>query len=263
MQPRINVAIKAARAAADYIVHSQEKLLFDKEQGQQSNQVYQTVCQGAEKTIIHHLEKAYPNDTITSRLAGSVQNGEEGEWIIDTIQGQYLFTRGLSGHCITMSYLVSGKVEHAVIINPMTKDEYFASKGRGAYLNNSRIRTSSARDIDNTLIAAQFPSTDKTLPSAAGQFSTFAQLAEKGARIVSQDSPALQIANVAAGRLDAVWGIKLYEWEMQAALFISKEAGCIFSDFNGSPNTEETGNVLCANPRLFKSLLPILNKNLN
>ncbi|MCZ2723236.1 inositol monophosphatase [Marinomonas sp. 15G1-11] len=262
MQPRINVAIKAARAAADYIVHTQEKLLFDKEQGQQPDQVYKTVCQGAEKTILHHLAKAYPNDTITTRLDGQVQSGDEGEWIIDTIQGQYLFTRGLSGHCITMSYLVAGKVEHALIINPMTKDEYYASKGRGAYLNNSRIRTSNVRDLNNTLIATQFPSTDKTRPSASGQFAIFSQLSEKGARVITQDSPALQIVNVAAGRVDASWGIKLFEWEMQAPLFIAKEAGCIFSDFNGSPSVEETGNILCANPRLFKTLLPILNKHL-
>ena len=77
MQPRINVAIKAARAAAEYIIHSQEKLLFDKEQGQDAAQVYQTVCSGAERAIVYHLEKAYPGDTITTRLQGSVQNGEE------------------------------------------------------------------------------------------------------------------------------------------------------------------------------------------
>ena len=263
MQPRINVAMKAARAAADYIVHVQEKLLFDKEQGQKPEQVYQTVCQGAERTLIHHLEKAYPADSITTRLQGQVQKGKEGEWVIDAIQGQHLFTRGLAGHCITMSYVVDDKVEHAIIVNPLTKDEFFASKGRGAYLNNTRIRASNARDFENTTLAAQFPATDKTAAYATGQFAVFAQLAALGARVVSQDAPAIQLANVAAGRVDAAWGIKLYEWETQAALFIAKEAGCLFADFNGSPNVSETGNVLCANPRLFKSLLPILHKHLD
>ena len=261
MQPRINVAIKAARAAAEYIIHSQEKLLFDKEQGQNAAQVYQTVCSGAERSIVYHLEKAYPGDTITTRLQGSVQKGEEGEWIIDAIQGQHFFTRGLTGHVITMSYLVAGKVEHALVLNPHTKDEFYASKGRGAYLNNSRIRTSTARDLDKTTLAAQFPATDRTAPYLSGQLAVLSDLAQKGARVVMQDAPALMLVNAAAGRLDAAWGIKLQEWEMQAALFIAKEAGCLFANFDGSPNIEN-GDVLCANPRLFKVLLPVLNKNL-
>ncbi|MFQ3185508.1 MAG: myo-inositol-1(or 4)-monophosphatase [Marinomonas primoryensis] len=262
MQPRINIALKAARAAAEYIVHSQEKLLFDKEQGQSAEQVYETVCSGAERSIVYHLEKAYPGDTITTRLQGSVQKGEEGEWIIDAIQGQHLFSRGLTGNVITMSYLVAGKVEHALVLNPHTKDEFYASKGRGAYLNNSRIRSSSIRALENTTIAAQFPATDRLMPYLSSQFSVLTEVAEKGARVVMQDSPALMLANVAAGRLDAAWGIKLQEWEMQAPLFIAKESGCLFAGFDGSPSLEK-GNVLCAAPRLFKVLLPILNKHLN
>jgi myo-inositol-1(or 4)-monophosphatase len=262
MQPRINVALKAARAAAEYIVHSQEKLLFDKEQGQSAEQVYQTVCSGAERSIVYHLEKAYPADTITTRLQGTVQNGNEGEWIIDAIQGQHLFSRGLTGNVITMSYLVAGKVEHALVLNPHTKDEFYASKGRGAYLNNSRIRSSSARTLEKVTVAAQFPATDRLMPYLSGQFAVLTEIAEQGARAVLQDCPALMLANVAAGRLDAAWGIKLQEWEMQAPLFIAKEAGCLFAGFDGSPSIDK-GEVLCAAPRLFKVLLPTLNKHLS
>lgn len=262
MQPRINVALKAARAAAEYIVHSQEKLLFDKEQGQSAEQVYQTVCSGAERSIVYHLEKAYPADTITTRLQGTVQNGNEGEWIIDAIQGQHLFSRGLTGNVITISYLVAGKVEHALVLNPHTKDEFYASKGRGAYLNNSRIRSSAARTLDKVTVAAQFPATDRLMPYLSGQFTVLTEIAEQGARVVMQDCPALMLANVAAGRLDAAWGIKLQEWEMQAPLFIAKEAGCLFAGFDGSPSPEK-GDILCAAPRLFKVLLPVLNKHLN
>ena len=262
MQPRINVAMKAARAAADFILHAQEKFLFDKEQGQNANEVYQNVCQGAERTIVHHLEKAYPGDTITTRLQGSVQEGQEGEWIIDAIQGQHLFTRSLPGHVITISYLVAGKVEHALMVNPATRDEFYASKGRGAYLNNSRIRTGGARSLENTTLGSQFPGTETTLPYASGQFKALEEVAHKGARVMMQDAPALMLANVAAGRLDAAWGLDLREWEVQAPLFIAKEAGCLFAGFDGSPNYE-SGHVLCANPRLFKYLLPILNKQLN
>lgn len=262
MQPRINVALKAARSAAEYILHSQEKLLFDKEHGQKPEQVYNTVCLGAERSIIHHLEKAYPADTITTRLQGNIQNGSEGEWVIDAIQGQHLFSRGLAGHVITISYLVANKVEHAIVVNPHTRDEFYASKGRGAYINNSRIRTSSARTLEDTTLAAQFPATDKISPYLSNQLAIFSEVAEKGARVVMQDAPALMLANVAAGRLDAAWGIKLQEWEMQAPLLIAKEAGCLFAGFDGSPNLSE-GNILCANPRLFKVLLPVLNKHLN
>ena len=262
MQPRINVALKAARSAAEYIVHSQEKLLFDKEQGQSAEHVYETVCSGAERSIVYHLEKAYPEDTITTRLQGTVQKGEEGEWIIDAIQGQHLFSRGLTGHVITMSYLVAGKVEHALVLNPHTKDEFYASKGRGAYLNNSRIRSSTARELNNATLAAQFPATDRTSTYLSGQFSVLTEVAEKGARVVMQDAPALMLANAAAGRLDGAWGINLREWEMQAPLFIAKESGCLFAGFDGSPSLEK-GNVLCAAPRLFKALLPTLNKHLS
>lgn len=262
MQPRINVALKAARTAADFIIHAQEKFLFDKEQGQSASEVYNNVCTGAEKTIVHHLAKAYPADTITTRLQGTVQEGTEGEWIVDAIQGQHLFSRGLSGYVITMSYVVAGKVEHAVVLNPTTRDEFYASKGRGAYLNNSRIRTGAARSLEGTTLGSQFPGTETTINYATGQFAALNELAMKGARAVLHDAPALMLANVAAGRLDAAWGLELREWEVQAPLFIAKEAGCLFAGFDGSPNYE-SGNVLCANPRLFKSLLPLLNKHLN
>ena len=262
MQPRINVALKAARSAADFIVHSQEKMLFDREQGQNATEAYQNICLGAEKALVHHLEKAYPADTITTRLQGCVQEGKEGEWVIDAIQGQHLFTRSLPGYVITMSYLVAGKVEHAVVVNPVTRDEFYASKGRGAYLNNSRIRTSTARTINDATFGAQFPGTEGTLPFAGGQFKVLEEIAQQGGRAVLQDSPALVLANVAAGRLDAAWGIQLRDWEVQAPLFIAKEAGCLFSDFNGAPSIE-AGNVICANPRLFKTLLPLLNKHLH
>ncbi len=261
MQPRINIAIKAARTAAEYIVHSQEKLLFDKEQGQNATQVYQTVCSGAERSIVYHLEKAYPADTMTTHLKGTVQNGEEGEWVIDAIHGKHLFTRDLTGHVITMSYLIANKIEHALVLNPNTKDEFYASKGRGAYLNNSRIRTSSARNLGKTIIATQFPASDRTASYLTGQLAVFSDLAQKGVRVIMQDAPALMLVNSAAGRLDAAWGIKLQAQSIQAALFIAKEAGCIFANFNGSPNIEN-GDILCANPRLFKVLLPILNKHL-
>ncbi|CUB02949.1 Archaeal fructose-1,6-bisphosphatase or related enzyme of inositol monophosphatase family [Marinomonas fungiae] len=261
MQPRINVAMKAARAAADFIIHAQEKMLFDKEAGQNAAEVYQNVCTGAERSIVHHLEKAYPADKITTRLQGTVQEGKEGEWVVDAIQGQHLFTRGLSGYAITISYLVAGKVEHALLVNPSTRDEFYASKGRGAYLNNSRIRTGAARSLENTTLATQFPGTENTIAYATGQFKVLEEVANKGARVVMQDAPATMLANVAAGRLDAAWGLDLREWEVQAPLFIAKEAGCLFAGFDGAPNYE-TGNVLCANPRLFKYLLPILNKQL-
>lgn len=261
MQPRINIALKAARAAAEFIVHSQEKLLFDKEQGQSAAQVYQNVCSGAERSIVYHLEKAYPADTITTRLQGDVQTGEEGQWVVDAIQGQHLFSRGLSGHVITLSYLVAGKVEHAVVLNPLTRDEFYASKGRGAYLNNSRIRTGNARGLEHATLAAQFPATDRLLPYLDGQLAIVSSVAEHGARMVMQDCPALMLANVAAGRIDAAWGIKLQEWEMQAPLFIAKEAGCLFGAFDGATSVE-AGDVLCANPRLFKTLLPLLKKHI-
>ncbi|RDL43737.1 inositol monophosphatase [Marinomonas piezotolerans] len=262
MQPRINVAMKAARTAADFIIHTQEKLLFDKEQGSNATEVYNNVCTGAEKSIVHHLAKAYPADTITTRLQGTVQEGSEGEWIIDAIQGQHLFSRGLPGYVMTLSYLVAGKVEHAIVLNPMTRDEFYASKGRGAYLNNSRIRTGNARALEGTTVGTQFPGTESTVPYAAGQFAVLNEIANKGARAVIQDAPSLMLANVAAGRLDAAWGLELRDWEVQAPLFIAKEAGCLFAGFDGSPNYE-SGNVLCANARLFKSLLPLLNKNLS
>lgn len=262
MQPRINVAVKAARAAVDFILHVQDKLLFDKEQGKNPEQAYKDICIGAERAITNALIKAYPNDSIFTRLQGEVQQGEEGKWVIDAIQGQNLFSRNLSGHAITISYLINDKVEHALVVNPISRDEFYASKGRGAYLNNSRIRTSSAASIGSaSVFGAQFPATEKLSSYIEPQFATLKELADLGARVMMQECPALMIANVAAGKLDAAWGIDLYEWETQAPLFIAKEAGCIFSDFTGSPNVQQSGNVLCTNPRLFKQLLPKLNKN--
>lgn len=264
MQPKINVALKAARSAGDFILHIQEKLLFDKELGQKPEQAYKDICLNAERTIANALAKAYPTETITTRLQGEVQTGTEGmgTWAIDAIQGQQLFTRNLTGYALTVSYLVNEKVEHAIVINPATKDEFYASKGRGAYLNSSRIRTSSVPSINGSALGAQFPATSKLQNYKSQQFTLLQDIADKGGRVMLQECPALMIANVAAGKLDGVWGINLFDWEMQASLLIAKEAGCLFADFNGSPNVYQSGNLLCANARLFKVLLPTLNKHL-
>ncbi|TBR44943.1 inositol monophosphatase [Marinomonas agarivorans] len=262
MQPKINVALKAARSAGDFILHVQDKLLFDQEAGKKPEQAYQDICLNAERTIVNALTKAYPTETITTRLQGEVQTGNEesGTWIIDAIQGQALFTRNLTGYALTVSYLVNGKVEHAVLVNPANKDEFYASKGRGAYLNNSRIRTSAVSSINNSVLGAQFPATAKLEKYQPQQFQLLQNIAEKNGRVMMQDCPALMIANVAAGKLDGVWGVNLFDWEMQAPLLIAKEAGCLFADFNGSPDVYKNGDLLCANARLFKVLLPTVNK---
>ena len=182
-------------------------------------------------------------------------------WVIDPLDGTTNYIHGFPYYAISIAYVEKGKTLHALIIDVARQDEFTASFGRGAYLNNRRIRVSKAKDLSGTLLSNSSHDTDKGRVRH-DNMSTFRSLYSNGLTIRRTGSAALDMANVAAGRLDGFWEIGLNSWDMAAGALLVKEAGGFIGDFSGRDKYMETGNVVAGNADAYKEILKKIHPHL-
>jgi myo-inositol-1(or 4)-monophosphatase len=156
---------------------------------------------------------------------------------------------------VSIGIQVRGKLEHGVIYAPCTQDLYCASRGAGAQLNNRRIRVSGARDIETALIGTGVPINPERLDAYLPMLQA---VAANTAGVRRAGSAALDLACVAAGRLDAFWELNLKPWDIAAGLVLVQEAGGIASDIYGAGEPLDTGNVLAATPKLHPAMARLI-----
>jgi myo-inositol-1(or 4)-monophosphatase len=254
MHPLVNIAVSAARAAGNFIMRNLDRVdqLHIERKGR--NDFVTQVDRGAESEIIKHIRKAYPQHAVLGEEGG--QNEIEGAnsevlWIIDPLDGTTNFLHGLPHFAVSIGIQVRGKLEHGVIYAPCTQDLYCGSRGNGATLNNRRIRVSGARDLDTALIGTGVPiraaNLDAYLPMLR-------KVVEHSAGVRRAGSAALDLAYVAAGRLDAFWELGLKPWDIAAGMVLVQEAGGLVSELYGAPDALKTGHILAATPKLHPLL---------
>jgi myo-inositol-1(or 4)-monophosphatase len=171
--------------------------------------------------------------------------------------------RGIPHYCVSLACLKDGKLEHAVIVDPVRREEFIASRGRGAQVNGHRVRVSNATELRESLLGTGIPflgHEQEKLPAYAETMST---LAGQSMGIRRAGAAALDLAYVAAGRLDAFWEIGLKPWDIAAGALLIKEAGGLISDFNGAENYLSSGNVVCGAPKIFKQVLQTVGPKLS
>ena len=178
----------------------------------------------------------------------------ESMWVIDPLDGTTNFIHGFPYYAISIAYVEKGKTLHALIIDVPRQDEFTASFGRGAYLNNRRIRVSKAKDLSGTLLSNSSHDTDKGRVRH-DNMSTFRSLYSNGLTIRRTGSAALDMANVAAGRLDGFWGSGLGMWDIAAGGLLVREAGGLVSDYFGNPDYLAGDNIICSTNKCFKPML--------
>ena len=210
----------------------------------------------AEQEIIYHLQKAYPDHAILGEESGLLGSEDaEYRWIIDPLDGTTNFIRGLPHYAISIACVYRGQLEHAVVLDPVRREEFTASRGRGAQLNGHRIRVSALTSLEGALLGTGIPfknhCDDKIVPYSK----SIEVLAAQCAGIRRAGAASLDLAYVAAGRLDAFWEIGLAPWDIAAGALLVREAGGLVADIDASDNYMESGNIVCGNPKCFKAVL--------
>ncbi len=257
MHPLLNIAISAARNAGKTILRKSyrvDQLKFDLKG---ARDFVSNVDLEAEQLIVDTIRESYPNHAIIAEEKHSIP-GEQFEWIIDPLDGTTNFLHGVPQFCISIAIRRNGKLDHAVVYDPVREELFSASKGAGAHLNDRRIRASEIRNFDYALIGTGFPF--RETDSVDLWVSIFQTLAKKTSGIRRPGSAALDLAYVACGRFDGFWESGLRIWDMAAGALLVQEAGGLISDFSGEQDFLQTGSIVAGNPHLYDELARIVER---
>jgi myo-inositol-1(or 4)-monophosphatase len=253
MQPLLNIAIRAARNAGDFIVRKINRLADIKVETKSPNDFVSEVDRQAEERIIDTLLKAYPNHSILAEESGEIIGSEDYRWIIDPLDGTTNYLHGFPHFAVSIACQSKGRLEHAVIYDPMKQEIFAASRGDGATLNNRKIRVTALKSTQGALLGTGFPFKHK---DQLGEFlALFNEFFKTASDIRRAGSAALDLAYVASGRLDGFWEAGLKSWDVAAGALIVREAGGLIGDYNGDEHYLENGQIIAANPKLFGDML--------
>ena len=261
LHPMLNVAIKAARTAGSIINRAALDVESVRVSAKQTNDFVTEVDQAAEAAIIETLLGAYPDHGILAEESGEkagIHGGADHVWIIDPLDGTTNFIHGFPVYCVSIALAVKGKLEQAVVYDPSRNDLFCATKGRGAYLNERRIRVAKRTHLRDTLLSTGFPFRpgDEMKPFLA----MLGDVMPRCAGVRRPGAAALDLAYVAAGFSDGFFEKGLSPWDMAAGALLVTEAGGLVGNFTGEADFLHQGECLAANPKIYSQLVGVIGK---
>jgi len=253
--PVLAVAVRAARRAAAVILDASRDLkrlpTFSKEHGD----IVSGADAEAEQAIVATLSAAFPEHAILGEETGDTQGSQADSpyrWIVDPIDGAANFVHGFPYYAVSIALAHGTEITHAVVFDPVHDEMFTAIRGKGAQLNGSPIRVSACMALDEALLGTVFP--ERTSPQMREFLPTLHALVTRCAGIRRAGACALDIAYVAAGRLDGFWVMSLKPWDVAAGALLVKEAGGRVADFAGGPDILRAHEVIAAAPGVFNAL---------
>lgn len=251
-RPAVNVAVRAARAAGQIILRHMNRLeslaVVEKQQLDFASEVDRL----AEAEIIRELKRAYPRHAILAEESGATGQSKS-TWIIDPLDGTHNYLRGFPHFCVSIALVEHGDPIIGVVFDPLRNEIFTASKGDGAFLNDRRIRVGKRDGLEGALLATGFPFRQRAhLDTQIGMTRALLREAEDLRRT---GSAALDIAYVAAGRIDGFYEIGLKPWDMAAGVLLVREAGGKHCDFVGRDGMPESGNLLAGNIKVVDAMV--------
>jgi len=256
----LNVAIRAARAAGAIINRAALDVEAVRISQKQVNDFVTEVDHASENAIIDTLLTAYPHHGIHAEESGTTRGNPHSDhvWIIDPLDGTTNFIHGFPVYCVSIALAVKGRIEQAVVYDPTRNDLFTATRGRGAYLNDRRIRVSKRTHLPECLIATGFPF------RKGDDFPTYLQMMsdvmQRTAGLRRPGAAALDLAYVAAGFTDGFFETGLKPWDVAAGSLLVTEAGGLIGNFAGEAGHIDQPECLAANPRVYAQLVAILRK---
>jgi myo-inositol-1(or 4)-monophosphatase len=253
----LTIAVRAARRAGEVITRSLERVDTLSVDAKGPADFVTEVDRRAERAIMEIIHRSYPQHGFLAEESGS-HGGDDFLWIIDPLDGTTNFLHGFPVFSVSIALAVRGRLEVGVVYDPMRQELFTAVNGRGAALDDRRIRVSRRQHLRDALLGTGFPYRDmEHLDDFLGMFRA---LLPRTAGIRRPGSAALDLAYVACGRLDGFWEIGLKPWDMAAGALLVQEAGGLVQDFSGGGDYLETGDVVASNSRLGRPLLDILTE---
>jgi myo-inositol-1(or 4)-monophosphatase len=256
MHPLLNIAVRAARKAGSIINRAALEGGGYEVRTKRMNDFVTKVDHAAEEAIIEIVRKAYPDHAVLAEESGVAEGSAEYQWIIDPLDGTTNFIHGFPQYAVSIGIRHRDALAHGVIYDPVKNELFTASKGRGAFLNDRRIRVSKCLRLGDALVGTGFPF--KEVERIELYTKQLKNLMQKSAGVRRAGAAALDLAYVACGRLDAFWELGLSPWDMAAGALMIQEAGGLVGDTRGNEGWLDSGEIACATPKIYPTLLEAL-----
>ena len=258
LHPMLNIAVRAARSAGSIINRAALDLDVLKVASKGTNDFVTEVDQAAEEAIISTLLEAYPGHAILAEESGRQRGSKHSDylWIIDPLDGTTNFIHGFPVYAVSIALAFRGKVEQAVVYDPTRNDLFYASKGKGAYLNDRRLRVSKRTRMSDALIGTGFPF--RKGDNFKRYLKIFEEVMQQCAGMRRPGAAALDLAYVAAGFTEAFFETGLSPWDVAAGSLLVTEAGGLVGNFTGEADFLYQREVVAATPRIYGQLVQML-----
>jgi myo-inositol-1(or 4)-monophosphatase len=255
MQPLLNIAVRAARRAGDLIVRNVDRVPSLGVRSKSRNDFVSEIDHMAEREIIETIRRSHPDHGFLGEESGR-SGGDEFVWIIDPLDGTTNFLHGFPVFAVSVAVQHRGRLEHGVVYDPMRQELFTASRGDGAQLDGRRIRVSKQASLDGALIGTGFPFREN-MAYAEAYLAMLKAVMLQAAGIRRPGAASLDLAYVAAGRIDAFWEIGLKIWDTAAGTLLITVAGGRVGTLSGAEYRQE-GHIVGGTPKVFDALVECL-----
>ncbi len=213
----------------------------------------------AEKVLFEELSRAREGYGFLMEESGTVEGADKTHrWIIDPLDGTTNFLHGIPNFCISIGLEREGEMVAGLVFNPISNDLFQAEKGKGAFLNDRRLRVSARKLLGDCVIGTGMPISDPK--RHARYLAENNVLMNQAVSIRRFGAAALDLCYVAAGRFDAFWERGLHPWDLAAGMLMIREAGGFVTDLDGGNQMFETQTVIAGNESIHKQLFAVLQK---
>ncbi|MFT2090451.1 inositol-1-monophosphatase [Paraglaciecola sp. 2405UD69-4] len=253
MHPMLNIAIRAARTAGNIIVKGFENQTDLMTEAKGDNDYVTRIDKEAEQAIIHKIKQSYPEHSFVGEEGGVVEGDNDFKWIIDPLDGTTNFIKGIPHFAVSIALMHKGRIDQAVVFDPIRGELFTASKGTGAQLNGFRIRASKAKELSQTILATAFPFKAKETLSEYQE--GFNKIFMQAGDIRRSGSAALDLAYVASGRYDGYWERGIKPWDIAAGELLVRESGGLVTDFSGGNDPMHKGDIVAGSPKIVQTIV--------
>ena len=252
LPPLLNIAIRAARKAGDVIARNIDRRDALTVSEKSPHDLVTEIDRTAERRIIDTVRRSYPDHALLAEESGAHGRGDI-EWIIDPLDGTTNFVHGFPHVAVSIAVRRRGRLEHAVVFDPLRQELFTASRGAGARLDDRRIRVAAMSGLEGALLGTGL--SPREIGRLESHLATLKTLGSAPAQIRRGGAAALDLAYVAAGRLDGFWETGLGPWDIAAGALLVQEAGGIVSEPDGGDDYLRSGEVAAANPKVLHAML--------
>ncbi len=259
MQPTLNMALRAVRSAGEMIYRAYERRDHADIQSKGVHDYVTATDRKVEQFIREQLSAIYPDHGFIGEELGSDGLERESVWILDPIDGTTNFIHGFPQFAISLALQVRGHTEIGIVYDPLRREEFTALRGGGARLGSHRLRVPVCKGLDDALIGTGFPFRPDQMADMEDYLQVFRQVAERSAGIRRAGAASLDLAYVAAGRLNGFWENGLALWDMAAGDLLIREAGGLVTDFQGGHDYLKSGRIVAGHSKVVKSLLNLIH----